>query len=398
MKAKYDVVIAGAGPSGLFAAKRLAESGLDVLVLERKRTVGEAVNCTGIIGREIFKRFSLPLGSRLRDVHELRMVSPSGLSLTYSHPEPFATVVDRGKFDQELAAQAKAEGASIRTGLEVEDITADTSGVTILARERQGSAAALRARMAVVATGVNLGLHRKLKLGLPGSRLFGAQLEAGQDGIGLPTVFTGTDIAPGGFAWAVPSEDGKVKYGLITGQNPRKSFARFAAKYLSGRLSQSDLEGVQYKAIAQGFASRIFSPAVISLGEAAGQVKTTTGGGIGYGVHCAEIASQVIAGLLKSGRPAAGGLEDYERRCRKALHREIRVGLIARRIWSQLTDAQIEKIFRITQDDGIIPLIQEKGNFDWQSDLILALMRKASLFKIMSGLGKAFLPYKTPLS
>jgi digeranylgeranylglycerophospholipid reductase len=398
MKAKHDVVIVGAGPSGLFAAKRLAESGLEVLVLERKPTVGQAVNCTGIIGREIFKRFSLPLGSRLRDVHELRMVSPSGLSLAYRHPEPFATIVDRSKFDQELAGQAKAQGVSIRTGLEVEEIATDASGAKVLARGPRGDAAVLNARMAVVATGVNLGLHRKLGLGLPGSRLFGAQVEAGQNGISLPTVFTGTDIAPGGFAWAVPSADGKVKYGLITEQNPRKSFARFAAKYLSGRMSPSDLEGVQYKSIAQGFASRIFSPAVISLGEAAGQVKTTTGGGIGYGVHCAEIASEVIAGLLKAGRPAAGGLEDYERRCRKALHREIRVGLIARKIWSQLSDAQIEKIFRITQDDGIIPLIQERGNFDWQSDLILALMRKASLFKIMSGVGKAFLPSKMSLS
>ncbi len=398
MKAKYDVVIAGAGPSGLFAAKRLAESGLEVLVLERKRAVGEAVNCTGIIGREIFERFSLPSGSRLRDVHEVRMVSPAGLSLTYRHPRPFAVIVDRGMFDQELAGEAKAKGASIRTGYEVKDIVPDKAGVSILAGGPKGSTAALTARMAVLATGVNLDLHRRLGLGIPGSRLFGAQLEAPHEGDGFPTIYAGTDIAPGGFAWAVPSADGKVKFGLITEQNPRKSFGRFMARHFPGRLSPADLDGVQFKAIAQGLASRIFGPAVISLGEAAGQVKTTTGGGIGYGVHCADIASRVIAEILKSGRPEAGGLAEYERQCRKVLHREIQVGLFARRVWSQLSDAHIEMIFRIAQDDGIIPLVQEKGNFDWQSDLILALMRKASLFKIMTGMGKAFLPSKISLS
>jgi geranylgeranyl reductase family protein len=398
MKLNHDVVIAGGGPSGLFAAKRLAENGLEVLVVEKKPAVGLAVNCTGIIGREIFERFSLPSGSRLGEFREVRMVSPGDLSLTYRHPEPFALVVDRGKFDQELAGEAQAKGASIQTGLEVIDIVPGKAGVKVQACGRQGDSVVLSARMAIVATGINLKLHKKLGLGIPRGRLFAAQLEAPGNGDGFPTIYTGTDFAPGGFAWAVPSGEGKVKYGLVTGKNPKHSFGRFMARHFKDYLNPSELQSVQYKAIAQGMASPIFGPGVISLGEAAGQVKTTTGGGIGYGVHCAEIASLMIAGILKSGRPTIVGLADYQRQCRKTLHKEIRVGLFARRVWSQLDDADIERIFRIAQDDGIIPLIQEKGDFDWQSDLILALLRKASLFKILGGVGKAFLPAKMSFS
>ena len=68
-----DVIVVGAGPSGLRTAARLAGAGLDVRVLEKKANVGAGAVCTGIVGREIFDDFGLDRGTV---VEEMRTVRP----------------------------------------------------------------------------------------------------------------------------------------------------------------------------------------------------------------------------------------------------------------------------------------------------------------------------------
>ncbi|MBM3296757.1 MAG: NAD(P)/FAD-dependent oxidoreductase [Candidatus Aminicenantes bacterium] len=391
MKQSYDVIIAGAGPSGLHAARRLAEKGHEVLVLEKKAEVGRSVNCAGIISRETFERFTIPDDSRQRDIQDVRLVSPSGVSMVYRHPRPFACIVDRERFDRDMARAAEAAGAEIRTGCLVEDVVPVESGVSVkTGMDEGGEAGHFRARAAVLATGVHWDLSRKLGLGVPRGRLVGAQVEIEAPEIELPTMFAGTDIAAGGFAWAVPTAPGRAKFGLITESDPRGCFHVFADKHLGG-LAGSGLNGdVQYKIIAQGPALRTCSGAVITLGEAAGQVKTTTGGGVSYGLHCAEIAASVIDERLRGDGGDKIDLQEYDRAWRKVLQREIQLGLFARKIWSRLSDTHIESAFRVAQEDGLIPLVQDHGDFDWHSGLITAFLRQASLAKILAGVGKAF--------
>jgi len=396
MKQCYDVIIAGAGPSGLHAARRLAEKGYEVLVLEKKAEVGQDVNCTGIIGRETFERFSLSPESRQRDIQDVRLVSPSGVSIVYRHPKPFACIVDRRKFDRDLARAAEAAGVEIRTGSLVEQVLTGDGGVAVKTGEGEGEvggAGEFRARVAVLATGVHWDLSRQAGLGVPRGRMVGAQVELEAPDADLPTIYAGTEIAAGGFAWGVPTAPGRAKFGLITESDPRGCFHMFAARHIEG-VYGSGLNGdVQYKIIAQGPAIRTSGRSVIALGEAAGQVKTTTGGGISYGLHCAEIAASIIGAGLRRGSAGEIDLREYDRAWRKALLKEIQLGLFARKIWSRLSDAHIESAFRVAQEDGLIPLVQNHGDFDWHSGLIMAFLRQASLSKILGGMGKAFLPF-----
>src|SRR4029453_7679153 len=55
-----DVIVVGAGPGGLAAARALAADGRSVLVLEEHAIVGEPVHCTGLLGLEAFDELDLP--------------------------------------------------------------------------------------------------------------------------------------------------------------------------------------------------------------------------------------------------------------------------------------------------------------------------------------------------
>lgn len=382
----HDVVVVGAGPSGLHTARRLAERGLDVLVLEKKNRVGEAVNCTGLIGTEVFDEFGLSSDSVLRRIQDVKLVSPGGTAVDYHHPSCFAHVVDRDRFDQGLGEQACAAGGRIRTGVGVRDVLRSKDRVEVQATTGDEEPFVVTARAVVIATGILQDLSRKLDLGRPAKHLYGVQVEAETDAEEPLTIFAGTAFAPGGFAWAVPSRSGRAKFGLITDRDVRRGFEAFRQKYIQNRPVRFEERSVAYKPIAQGLTSRTFGPRVLAVGEAAGQVKTTTGGGVAFGLRCAEIAADVLAAQVHKGSTMETGLAEYERLWKREFRAEILLGYYARRIWARLNDAHIERVFQFVRSDGVIPIIREKGNFDRHGELILALLRRFNLFGILDGI------------
>jgi flavin-dependent dehydrogenase len=144
-----------------------------------------------------------------------------------------------------------------------------------------------------------------------------------------------------------------------------------------------DKTRIQFKPIAQGLTSKTFGERVLALGEAAGQVKTTTGGGIYFGLLCSQIAAQVILKRFDNGGFSEGRLAEYEKLWKKALQKEIRIGYYMRKICAKLNDGQIESLFRIIQTDGFLPLVRERGNFDWHSDLLVLLMKRIPIWQVL---------------
>lgn len=382
MTKKHDVIVVGGGPSGLNVSRRLAERGLDVLVLERKKEIGTQIVCTGILGREIFKEFDLAPDSILKEIMNVKIVSPHGNTITYQHPAPFACVVDREKFDKLLADEARSKGVEFELENRVMDIAINKNDIEVVARTGDNNPRKFRSQIVVLATGIDYHLNKRLGLGYPRDFLNGAQaeLEIG-DGQGT-TVFIGKDFAQGAFAWVVPTNSQKVRLGLLTEKDPKVCFHYLLEKFFPEKKKNLEEKQVQIKAIAQGLISRSYGERVIALGEAAGQVKTTTGGGIYFGLLCSEFASEVILRSYEFSSFRSSLLSEYEKLWKRALQKEILVGYYTRKIWARLTDLQVERMFQIAQNDGIIPLVKDKGNFDWHSGFILTLIKKLPFFKI----------------
>lgn len=384
----HDVVIVGAGPGGLNTAKELAEKGLDVVVLEKKNEIGTNIVCTGILGKEAFEKFGLPRDSVVSKIQNVTMISPFGTSIAYEHPESFAYVVNRQRFDQNLADIAVSKGADLRLQNQVFDVHIDQDHVDIFVRRKNKSQVKYRAKVLVVATGIDGTLSKKLGLGFPKNFVNGAQVEFETQEAEGAKIIVGQKTTPGGFGWMIPVQGNRARIGLITDKEPKTYIWRLVQTlYPEKKLTFKD-DNFKCKAIAQGLVKRTYGRRILSVGEAAGQVKTTTGGGIYYGLLCSRIASQVIANKLNQDDFSDEGFSDYERLWRKAIQREITIGYLTRKLCGQLSDHQIERVFQIAKSDGIIPLIKGEGNFDWHGDLILSIAKRVPL--------KAFLNLQSP--
>ncbi len=386
----YDVIVVGGGPSGLRTACRTASSGLSTLVLDRKPSIGNEVICTGIVGQETFDRFGLSRDSVLGEMRRVRLVSPFGRMIDYEHPRSFACVVDRERFDGGLAASAAGAGGTIETGITVEEASVSKDLVTVEGTAEDGSPVSAEGRMLVVATGVGFNLHGRLGLGRPSEFLNGAQAEV-EVGNGRPArILFGTELAPGGFAWEVPSSAGRARIGLLTDGNAARRLEDLLSAEFPDLASSGGLPSIRTKPIVQTVNGPTFSERVLSVGETAGQVKTTTGGGVTYGLICADIAAGVIREAFASGDFGAGALGRYETAWKSVLERELFIGGRVRRFCSRLSDRQVEGLFRLAQTDGIIPIIREKADFDRHGDMLLALLDRVSFMKAFKGVKDLF--------
>ena len=142
-----------------------------------------------------------------------------------------------------------------------------------------------------------------------------------------------------------------------------------------------NVDVIPIRPIRKSFARR-----VLVVGEAAGQVKSTTCGGIYYGLISAQCATETIEEAFSQGRFDDTILRRYEQRWRRELGGELEIGYRLRQIFSGIGDKQIDRLFEILNSDGIAPRIHRKAQFDWHKDLILMMSRQVIFRKYLQPL------------
>jgi digeranylgeranylglycerophospholipid reductase len=125
---EYDVIIVGAGPAGLAAAKAAAQKKAKTIVLEEHRRIGIPSHCTGRLHSterpdilaEIVGSMDKRVVIRGPGPHfQQRIFAPDGRLLWSDKSSSLHYLVDRAVFDQELAKQAISAGAEIVLGARV---------------------------------------------------------------------------------------------------------------------------------------------------------------------------------------------------------------------------------------------------------------------------------------
>ena len=383
-----DVLIVGGGPGGLFMAARLAGRGVRTVVCEEHARVGDPVHCTGVLSSDSFDRFDLPASATLNHLTDVRFVSPGGIPVDYATSLPIATVIDRPAFDRALAERAVAAGAKIRSGARVVALDTDTAGV----RATVAGGDVVQARLGVLACGAHYAFQQRFGFGLPRTYLHTAQCELPAAVMPSVELHFGRDVAPGGFAWAVPvvRPDGfHVRIGVMAARDAPGCYRRMLDR-IGDRwgVSRRDLPP-RLKILPLGAVERTYADRLLAIGDAAGLVKPTTGGGIHYSIVSASIAADVALEGLASDRLKAASLATYERRWRAELEDEFDAQHDLRDVAAGLSDQAIDSLFELAHTDGIMPIVRATARFNEHRPLIRALFKhppaRRILFKSIVG-------------
>ena len=382
LNTKYDVVIIGAGPVGIYASIRLAEAGFSVLVIEEDAQIGKPRFCTGLISKEAFDQFLLPEGAIEEEFNFATIFSPSGLKLRLKSKSPvYAT--DRTTFDQGLYHRAKEAGVKFLLNcrclaLKVNNDFAEARVAALGASERT-----IKAEAIILATGIKYSLHKFVGLTLPPDFLDCSQVQtAGRPMEGIE-IYLGNSIAPRSFAWVVPLKKNELRIGMSTYQN--------SASFLKTLLKKLSLKGdfnIMRRPIPLGTIKNTYTDRVLVVGDAAGQVKPTTGGGIYFGLLCADLAAKTIIDAFKAGDFSKKFLRRYEINWKKRIEFDLTMGLYLRKLIADFSDEQIEKLIQFSAQEQTQRLIEKYGDFNHHGRLIKELIKRPlfwrSLYQMIS--------------
>lgn len=371
----HDVVVIGGGPGGLAAAQRLAAAGWQVVVLEEHESIGMPVHCTGVLAADVASAMDLPPGAVLNPLSTVRFVAPAGHDFEYTTASTEAVVIDRVAFDSVLADRALAAGATIVRGRRVTAVEPGADAVAIALADGE----TLKARAVILACGANYTFQRRLGLGMPSTFLQSAQMELPADRLGDVEIHFGSEIAPKGFAWAVPVHRPHgtfARIGVMADQNALAHFSGMLARVRDRwEVTVPDTPSPRRRMLPLGSVRRTYGDRVLAVGDAAGLVKPTTGGGIYYSVASGELAADVLSTQLAAGDLSAQALRPYERQWRGRFHSEFNAQKVLRFVAHRMRDSDIDALFSLAKTDGILPLVHKTARFNRHRDFIMALLR-----------------------
>lgn len=378
----YDVMVIGGGPSGLFTSFLLSKNGIKTVLIEKDSEIGKDVVCSGVISKEAFTRYKLPETAIVGSLKDAELYSPGGHQISYSHPEEAVVVVDRHKFDGELGKCAVQNGTHMMLSSRVSSLSVKEDLVEAEVKTPEGLEI-IKSKMAVIATGVSFNLQTSLGMGRPKKIIKGIQVEVRAKDVKRLQIYWGNKVSNGYFGWAIPLIDGRTRIGVMTDGNAMQGLKNILNEVGQYTNICEDIGRIKRRGISFGTISKSYSNRIVAVGEAAGLVKTTTGGGIYYGLISAEIASQVIQQAFVKSDFSAKFLSKYEKLWKEEFVNEIKFGKYFHKFYSKLSDSSIDALFDAAKKDGLLTFISQEGKFDWHKNAVIKILRSPNLRKAL---------------
>ncbi|MEM3514866.1 MAG: NAD(P)/FAD-dependent oxidoreductase, partial [Candidatus Hadarchaeum sp.] len=382
--------IVGAGPAGCFAGKILAARGLRVAIVEEHSEVGKPACCTGIVGASGLGELGIKPGKWvLGKLRRAKIYPPSNVPIELTRGKVEALVIDRVKFDRSLADAAVKAGADLVLNKRCVDI-AFNDGPMVKTQDVDK----LKARVVIGADGPLSVVARKSGLLVSNEYIKCAQVEAEADlDNGVAEIYLDNNFSPGFFSWMVKAgRVARVGLGAKSG-NPTRLFKKFLSEHpvaskKVGKTIFSRCTGVIPKCMSR----KIQKGAVLLVGDAAGQVKPLTGGGIYIGLSCAKLAAEAVINALESGRMEE--LECYQEAVMKKFGTEFSVGIQIKKLFDQMSNEDLNFLSTFLMDEEVRETVLKNFDFDHHEKLIIALVAKAPELLKSIGIRRALKYFK----
>jgi geranylgeranyl reductase family protein len=372
---EYDVTVIGGGPSGAVAARHAANVGARVLLVERGDGSGRPAHCTGLVSPRTLTTTGASPKSILREIKGGILHAPNGQELEIKSNTVKGLVLDRAQLDRELLGLASSTGVDIR----YQACANFVAPGRVFLRSKAGKEE-VKTGLIIGADGPMSTVARCFSLPKP-TRILGASqaivaMEPRlQNGV---EIFFGQKLTPGFFTWAVPAEEGRIRVGLAAPLEP--DIETRLNHLLRRRFPGEIIERIR-GLIPIGTCRRTVADGALLVGDAAGQVKATSGGGIYTGSLCARIAGEIGGYAALTGKTDEKTLLEYERRWRNKLGDELEFGWLAHQALSSLSDHELDRILSFIDDAKIKRLIEKEGDIDYPSRLVKAFLSDHSLWK-----------------
>jgi geranylgeranyl reductase family protein len=354
----YDVVVAGGSVAGLLSAREIASKGFSVLVIEEDYEIGTPEHCGGLVSIAGLEELGIIPFRKTFDhmIESADIISPNGKSFTINSKKQKVIEINRRELDKQIAFQAQKNGAEIKVRTSFQDIT-DTG---IRTNEEN-----IDCKIFVDARGVSSLIHKD-RTGI----LSSAQYEIYADWIkkGKVEVIFDQEKYPGFFAWIIPSNEGKGKVGVAgKGINVSETLNEI----LKERGKFSTIRKIFAPIWIKGPIEKFVDGKTVIVGDAAGQAKPTTAGGIYTSGMGGVYAGQAISKFLETNK--ISDLQNYQKKWTERFGKEFEKQLFARKILERIDNQTINKLFESITPE-ITNEISEKDDFDFHTSSIIKLL------------------------
>ncbi|MCK5141166.1 MAG: NAD(P)/FAD-dependent oxidoreductase, partial [Candidatus Heimdallarchaeota archaeon] len=208
-------------------------------------------------------------------------------------------------------------------------------------------------------------------------------------------IYQSNSLVPGFFGWIIPIDEQKAKVGLgVTNPPASKMLENLINKHpiLKQKLSSAKIEKRMSGAIPIGsYIKKTYTDNVLVVGDAAGQTKPTTGGGVIFGGLAAIIAGDVSSQAIKNDDFSCKFLSEYEKRWKKEFRKNLDVMKLVRNYLNSLEDEHVEKLFNLLNKPKIKKQISRFGDVDNQAKVVFRLVFNLRLWPFLLGSGIRFL-------